>query len=466
MEPGKTEDEPKLETGRKNMDMLHGPLARRLFLFALPVAASSILQQLFNSADVAVAGRFAELGALAAVGSNSVLVSLFVNLFVGLSAGVTVVISQYVGQKREKEANMVVHTSVLFSIICGIVVMVIGLLSARFLLELIDTPLDVLDRAVIYLRIYCIGIPFITLYNFIAAILRSIGDTKRPMFCLIVSGILNVFLNLFLVIVFHLGVAGVAIATVISNAVSTGIIVQILCRERESIHLEWRRLKIIPEHLYRVLQIGLPAAVQSVVFSLSNVCLQVAVNSFGSSAIGGIAAAQNFEYFGYYIISAFAQTSIAFTAQNYGAGLYSRCRKIFQLCVFEGIVGSLLLVTVVLLGRNLLIRIYTIDPQEIEYAMQRMMMAMPFLFVQNSYEVTSSVLRAMGRSTLPAIFTVIGTVAFRIFWIYMIFPYWNTFSGLMAVYPVSWALTGGMMLVYYWKCRKSLFCKEESVSYC
>lgn len=256
---------------------------------------------------MAVAGRFAEPGALAAVGSNSVLVSLFVNLFVGLSVGTTVAISQYIGQKREKETNAVVHTAVLFSVICGIIVMVIGLLSARFLLELIDTPSDVLDRAVIYLRIYCIGIPFITLYNFIAAILRSVGDTKRSMFCLIVSGVLNVVLNLFLVIVFHLGVAGVAIATVISNIVSTGIITYFLCHERQTIRLEWKKLRIVPVHLRKMLQVGLPAAVQSVVFSVSNVCLQTVVNSFGSSAVGGMAAEQNFEYFGYYIVSAFAQ---------------------------------------------------------------------------------------------------------------------------------------------------------------
>ena len=285
-------------------------------MFALPIAASSILQQLFNSADVAVAGRFAEAGALAAVGSNSVLVGLFVNLFVGLSVGVNVVVSQYIGQQRTKDVNSVVHTSVLFSILCGLIVMAVGLVSARFLHLIIDTPADVLDRAVLYLRIYCLAIPFITLYNFISAVLRSIGDTRRPMFCLIISGVLNVFLNLFLVIVFHLGVAGVAIATVISNIVSTGIIVWILCHERESIRLEFRKLRINTRQLKRVVWIGVPAAVQSAVFSISNICLQTAVNSFGSSAVAGMAAALNFEYFGYFIINAFAQTAITFIART------------------------------------------------------------------------------------------------------------------------------------------------------
>ena len=285
-------------------------------MFALPIAASSILQQLFNSADVAVAGRFAEEGALAAVGSNSVLVGLFVNLFVGLSVGVNVVVSQYIGQQRTKDVNSVVHTSVLFSILCGLLVMAVGLVSARFLHILIDTPADVLDRAVLYLRIYCLAIPFITLYNFASAVLRSIGDTKRPMFCLIISGVLNVFLNLFLVIVFHLGVAGVAIATVVSNIVSTGIIVWILCHERESIRLDLRKLRLDPRQLKRVVWIGVPPAVQSAVFSVSNICLQTAVNSFGSSAVAGMAAALNFEYFGYFIINAFAQTAITFIART------------------------------------------------------------------------------------------------------------------------------------------------------
>lgn len=456
-----TEEKPNMVSA--NADMLHGPLAKKLLVFALPIAASSILQQLFNSADVAVAGRFAEEGALAAVGSNSVLVGLFVNLFVGLSVGVNVVVSQYIGQQRTKDVNSVVHTSVLFSILCGLFVMAVGLVSARFLHILIDTPADVLDRAVLYLRIYCLAIPFITLYNFISAVLRSIGDTRRPMFCLIISGVLNVFLNLFLVIVFHLGVAGVAIATVISNIVSTGIIVWILCHERESIRMEFRKLRINPRQLKRVVWIGVPAAVQSAVFSISNICLQTAVNSFGSSAVAGMAAALNFEYFGYFIINAFAQTAITFIGQNYGAAQYPRCRKILRLCMLEGIIGSAALTAIILIGRNTLIQVYTIDPQEIEFAMYRMTLAMPFLFLESTYEITGSALRGMGRSALPALFTVIGTVVFRVFWVYAVFPHWNSFPTLISVYPVSWALTGGMMILYYFGSCRSLFSGEKGL---
>ena len=441
-------------------DMLHGPLAKRLLIFALPIAASSILQQLFNSADIAVAGRFAEDGALAAVGSNSVLVGLFVNSFVGLSVGVNVVVSQYIGQQRTKDVNAVVHTSVLFSILCGLSVMVMGLISARFLHILIDTPADVLDRAVLYLRIYCLTIPFIALYNFVSAVLRSIGDTRRPMFCLIISGVLNVFLNLFLVIVLHLGVAGTAIATVLSNIVSTGIIVWILCHERESIRLDFRQLRINTHLLKRVVRIGVPAAVQSAVFSISNICLQTAINRFGSSAVAGMAAALNFEYFGYFIINAFAQTAITFIGQNYGAAQYPRCRKLLRLCMLEGIIGSAALTTIILLGRHTLIQVYTVNPQEIDFAMYRMTLVMPFLFLESTYEITGSALRGMGRSVLPALFTVIGTVVFRVFWVYVVFPHRNSFPALISVYPISWALTGGMMVLYYLGSRRSLFSGE------
>ena len=453
----KTEHQGEQDLQSRNTDMLHGPLAKRLLFFALPIAASSILQQLFNSADVAVAGRFAEEGALAAVGSNSVLVGLFVNLFVGLSVGVNVVVSQYIGQQKAKEVNEIVHTSVLFSILCGLTVMAIGLISARFLLVLIDTPEDVLSRAVVYLRIYCLGIPFITLYNFVSAILRSIGDTKRPVFCLIVSGVLNIILNLFFVIVCHLGVAGVAIATVISNIVSTAIIVYILCHEREDIRLDFGKLRISTQQLKRIIQIGIPAAVQSVVFSVSNICLQTAVNSFGSSAVAGMTAALNFEYFGYFIISAFAQATVTFIGQNYGAAQYQRCRKIFRICMVEGIIGAILLSIFVLAGRFALIQIYTVNPQEIEFAMYRITVAMPLLFLESTYEITGSALRGMGRSTLPALFTVIGTVVFRVFWVYVVFPHWNSFPALMSVYPISWALTGSMMVLYYFGSRRKLF---------
>lgn len=436
------------QSSGKALDMLHGPLLKKIIFFALPIAASSILQLLFNSADVAVAGRFAESGALAAVGSNSVLVGLLVNLFVGLSVGTNVVIAQYIGQKRMKEVGMVVHTSILFSLICGLVMMAAGLALSRFLLVLVDTPTDVLERALIYLRIYCVGIIFIIPYNFGAAILRSIGDTRRPLYCLIASGILNICLNLLLVIVFHLGVAGVAIATVISNVFSASIVLYILCHENKMIRLHWNRLRIHGSALKRIVQIGAPAALQSAVFSISNICIQTAINSFGSSAVAGMTAALNFESIGYYIVSAFAQTAVTFIGQNYGARQYGRCKKILRLCLAVGMIGTILVSFGFIFTRNIVIRIFTVDPAEIEYAMARFLYAMPFLFLTSTYEVVGSALRGMGKSTLPAVFTVLGTVVFRVFWVYAVFPLWNSFQALIIVYPVSWVLTGGMMILY------------------
>lgn len=456
-----TEEETEQNYSTKGMDMLHGPLLKKIIFFALPIAASSILQQLFNSADVAVAGRFAENGALAAVGSNSVLVGLFVNLFVGLAVGTNVVIAQYIGQKRTQDVGKVVHTSMLFSFLCGLGIMVVGILLSRSLLMLINTPEDVLESAVLYLRIYCVGMPFIISYNFGAAILRSIGDTKRPLYCLTASGVLNVLLNLLLVIVFHLGVAGVAIATVVSNIFSTSVVMYILCHENGMIRLDWRKLQIDRNSLQRIVQIGAPAALQSAVFSISNICLQVAVNSFGSSAVAGMTAALNFEYLGYFIVSAFAQTVVTFIGQNYGAGQYGRCKKILRLCLAGGMIGTILVSFAFIFARGTVIRIFTVDPVEIEYAMARFLYAMPFLFLTATYEVIGSALRGMGRSTLPAVFTFVGTVVFRVFWVYVIFPRWNSFPALIIVYPVSWVLTGGMMIVYYLLQRGKLFAKSQ-----
>lgn len=445
---------------KKGMDMLHGPLMKKILFFALPIAASSILQQLFNSADVAVAGRFAESGALAAVGSNSVLVGLFVNLFVGLSVGANVIIAQYIGQKRTKDVGTVVHTAMLFSFICGLLMMIVGLLLSRSLLLLIDTPEDVLERAVLYLRIYCLGMPFIIPYNFGAAVLRSIGDTKRPLYCLTASGVLNICLNLLLVIVFRLGVAGVAIATVVSNVFSTSVVLYILCHENEMIRLCRKKLRINGTSLRRIVQIGAPAALQSAVFSISNICLQTAINAFGSSAVAGMTAALNFEYLRYFIVSAFAQTVVTFIGQNYGASQYERCKKILRFCMAGGTLATMLVISLFIAGRGTLIRIYTVDPVEIDYAMMRFLYVMPFLFLTSSYEVTGSALRGMGKSTLPAVFTFLGTVVFRLFWVYVIFPLWNSFETLIIVYPVSWALTGGMMVLYYILQRKKLLAEK------
>ena len=312
---------------KNTIDMTHGTLWNKLLIFALPLAASSILQQLFNSVDTAVVGRFASSRALAAVGSNSSLIALMINLFIGISLGSNVIISRYIGQKAEEHVKGAIHTAIVVALCSGIFVLVLGQFIARPVLTLMGTPKDVLDLAVLYLRIYFLGMPFIMLYDFSSSILRSIGDSRRPLYALIAAGIINTGLNLILVIVFHLGVSGVAIATVVSNIVSSGILFYILLHEQEPIRVKLSGLSIDWGELKKILIIGVPAGLQGMVFSLANVCIQSMINSFGSNAIAGSAAALNFEFFAYFMVNAFAQTTVTFTSQNYGAGDFQRCKK-------------------------------------------------------------------------------------------------------------------------------------------
>lgn len=302
------------------MDMLHGSLLNKILLFALPLAASSILQQLFNSVDVAVVGKFASSQALAAVGSNGSVISLMINLFVGISVGASVVIANYIGQKNQRGIKNAIHTVSVVTLTSGILLLAIGLFTARPILEMMDTPDDVLDLAVLYLRIYFLGMPFFMIYNFGAAILRSMGDTKRPLYCLVIAGLINTALNLLLVIVFQMSVAGVAIATVVSNMFCAGMVIYILLHEQEPFRLEIKDIKISRLELRKMLQIGIPAGVQGMVFSIANVFIQAAINRFGSNAIAGSAAALTYEYYCYFVVNAFSQAAVTFISQNYGAG--------------------------------------------------------------------------------------------------------------------------------------------------
>lgn len=440
------------EGKRENqMDMLHGTLWDKILLFALPLAASSMLQQLFNSADVAVVGRFAGSSAQAAVGSNSSLINLCINLFVGLSVGANAVIATYIGQKDEKRVKEAVHTTVALSVCSGIFLAVFGSLIARMALVWMDTPANVLDQAVLYLRIYFLGMPFIMFYNFGAAILRSKGDSKRPLYCLLTSGILNVILNMILVVAFRLGVAGVGIATVVSNAVSAAFVLYFLRKEEFPFRLEFRQIRLFRKPLKKILRIGVPAGIQGMVFSLSNVCIQSAINGFGSVTMAGSTDAWYFESFTYFIITAFAQTTVTFTSQNYGAGNYDRCRKIFRQCMAASIVFSGILVSIFILGRHQFIRLYTLDEAVIAVAMARMMHVVIVEWLPSTYEISASALRGMGCSALPAVITILGTCGFRLLWLYTVFARFPEFNMLMSVYPVSWILTGAIMLAAYFR---------------
>ncbi len=450
----------KEKSASHQIDMLHGPLLGKILLFALPLAASSILQQLFNSADVAVVGRFAGSTAQAAVGSTSSFVNLFINLFTGVSIGANAAIANYIGQRAEDKIQNAVHTAVTLSLICGIFMAFFGNIIVRASLILMDTPEDVLDQAVLYLRIYFGGMPFIMLYNFGSAILRSKGDSKRPLYSLTAAGVINVICNLILVIVFHLGVAGVAIATVFSNGVSAGLILYFIMTEEEDFRLDIRRLRLHKEPLKKMIQIGLPAGIQSMVFSFSNVCIQSAINGFGSVTMAGSTVAWYFEVFTYFLITAFSQTTITFISQNFGAGDHKRCKKVFWICMICSILFSGTLCSVFTLWRNTFVRIYTLDEAVIAVALVRMMHVVIVEWLPSTYEISASALRGMGHSALPAVITIVGTCVFRLFWILTVFARVRTFEMLMTVYPVSWVLTGFVMLASYFIIRNRMFFRE------
>lgn len=445
------------EKKASSMDMIHGSLWNKILLFALPLAASSILQQLFNSVDTAVVGRFASSQALAAVGSNSSLISLMINLFLGVSLGSNVVIAHYIGQGSEKNINAAVHTAMLVAVLSGFFVLLLGQVIARPVLLLMGTPEDVIDLAVLYLRIYLLGMPCIMLYDFGASILRSTGDSKRPLYALIAAGIINTILNLVLVIGFGMGVSGVAIATVISNMVSSGIVLYILLHEQDPIRVELKQLSIVPKELKKILVIGIPAGLQGMMFSIANVCIQSAINSFGSNAIAGSAAALNFEFFAYFIVNAFAQTTVTFTSQNYGAGEVDRCKKVFRLNMVFSLVFCGMLSTIFVLGRGFFLRLYTTDEAVLVFAAQRLLIATTLELLTSTYEISAGAMRGLGHSLLPAIITCVGSCLLRLVWIATACRLVHDFSLLMIIYPISWIITGTAMLTAYFCIRKKCF---------
>ncbi len=449
-----------LKDHSNQIDMLHGPLLGKILLFALPLAASSILQQLFNSADVAVAGRFAGYQAQAAVGVNSPVINLLINLFVGLSVGGNVVIANFIGQRKDHEIQDAVHTVITLALISGAFLLCLGQAAARPILTLMGTPEDVLDLAVTYLRIYFLGMPFIMLYNFGSAILRSVGDTRRPLLCLTLAGIVNVCLNLLFVIVFHRSADGVAIATVISNGVSSSLVIFFLMREKDSIRLELKKLRINKSILGRVIRIGVPAGIQGMVFSLSNVCIQSAVNSFGSDAMAGSAAAQNFESFTFFITNSFNQATVTFVSQNYGAHQFDRCKRVLFLSLAAGFLCSGAMCAMFVLGRDVFIRIFTVEPAVMDYALIRVTHIETFSWLAVSYEVIGAALRGVGYSLTPAIITVFGSCILRLIWVFLLFPNTDNFASLMNVYPISWAITGVMMFTAYFILRKKVYHKD------
>ena len=440
----------------KEMDMLNGGIAGKLIMFAIPLACSSILQQLFNSADVAVVGRFAGDKALAAVGSCVALVGIFVNLNVGLSVGPNAVLANLIGQQQRKRINGMVHTILTFGVLAGIVLMFTGMAVARLVLEASGTPASVIDEALLYIRIYFISIPFMVIYNFGSAILRSYGDSRRPMYYLLASGTVNVILNLIFVICFSMGVEGVAIATLISNILSAALVLIHLYRREDEFQFRFHQMRIEKNNLKKILIIGVPAGIQGAIFSVSNVFIQSGINSFGENAIAGSSLALNFEYFTYDIAVAFAQAAVTFTGQNYGAGNLKRCKKIFWECMLFGIGFTQILCIIFMIWDDFFVGIYTTSTAVAAFGLSRLHHVCSLEGLTATYEVESAALRGMGKSLEPSIITVLGTVVFRVIWLLTVFKMVPTYEMLMNVYVASWIFTGGLLLLIYLKHMRKL----------
>ena len=436
------------------IDMTNGPLLGKIVRFAIPLALSGILQLLFNAADIIVAGRFAGSQALAAVGSTSALINLIVNLFIGLSIGVNVLVARYYGAGQRKDLHETVHTAVLISVLSGLVLIVVGVALSKPLLQLMGTPSDVIDQAVLYMRIYFVGMPVMMLYNFGAAILRAVGDTQRPLYFLLLAGVVNVFLNLFFVIVVHMGVAGVAIATVISQCISAGLVLQCLVRSDTIYRVELKQLRIYKDKLLQMTKIGVPAGIQGATFSISNVLIQSSINSFGSLAMAGSTAASNIEGFVFTAMDSFTQSSLSFTGQNYGAKKFHRITKVLWYNIFLVIVVGLVLgIGAYLAGRPLL-GIYSTDPEVIDYGMERMLIVCTPYFTCGIMNVLVGAMRGLGSSLTPMVVSIFGVCVLRVIWIYTVFAAAPSMLMLFVSYPVTWVVTALVEAVCFYFIRK------------
>ncbi len=443
------------ETSHAKIDMLHGSIWNKLPQYALPVAATAILEQLFNASDIAVVGNFSagdKTVAVAAVGANSPIIGLILNLFIGIALGANVVIANAIGRKDMESVHKAVHTSIVMAVLGGIIVTLLGELIAGKLMGILNIPDEVYPYALQYLRIYLLGMPVIFLYNFEAAIFRSIGDTKVPLQALLISGVLNVIMNFFFVMVLHMAVNGVAIATVLSNVVSSLLLLYKLIRTDKCVRVELRQLKMHRHSLIRIIQIGLPAGIQSAVFAVANIVIQTAINSLGTVVIAASSAAFNIEILAYDVLNSFSQACTTFVGQNYGAGNMKRCRRTLVLCLVEDAIASAVAIGLILFTGKFLLSIFNSDPQVIEIGYTRLVIIFSAYTFSMLYEVMSGYLRGFGISLVPALLTTVGVCGIRIFWIYTIFQHSRTFATIMLVYPVSLATTAvpiGIALLCY-----------------
>ena len=430
-----------LSKNKYEIDMCNGTIMDKLVSFAIPLMVSGILQLMFNAVDIIVVGRFSGSQALAAVGSTTALINVFTNLFIGVSLGANVLAARFYAAGKAKEMSETVHTSVTLALISGVAMAVVGLVFSRWALEVMGTPADVIDQSTLYMRIYFLGMPFFMLYNYGAAILRAVGDTRRPLMFLVVAGVTNAVLNMILVIVFHLGVAGVAIATIISQLISCILVLRCLYMTDSSYQLRFSRLCMKKFYLVQIFQVGIPAGVQSTVINISNALLQSSVNSFGSTAMAGYTAANNILGFLYASVNAVTQACMSFTSQNYGVGKYKRMDRVLLDCGILSFVIALVLGCGSYMCGGEILKVYTEDPEVIRCGVEILSITTVPYFLCGIMDLFPGALRGMGHSGVPMILSIIGTVGTRIVWIFWIFPQHRSLYTLFISYPASWFIT-------------------------
>jgi len=449
-----------LKKGKFEIDMCNGSIMDKLISFALPLMASSILQLMFNAVDIIVVGRFSGREGLAAVGSTTALINIFTNLFIGISLGANVLAAGYFASGKKKEMSEAVHTAIGFALISGICMAFVGVAASHLALQMMDTPADVIGQSTTYMRIYFMGMPFFMLYNYGAAVLRAVGDTKRPLLFLIVAGAANVGLDLLLVIVIPLDVAGVAIGTVASQMVSCILVLWCLHRTESSYQLRFSRLSVKWIYLKRIFQVGVPAGIQSTVINFSNAMLQSSVNSFGATAMAGYTATNNILGFLYVAVNAITQACMSFTSQNYSVGKQKRMDRVFLDCVILSVaVGGVLGIGAYMFGPQLL-RIYTSDGNVIQCGMEILSITTILYCLCGIMDLIPGAMRGMGHSAVPMVLSVIGTVGTRIVWIYGFFPHHRSLYFLFISYPGSWVFTIIMQAVCFYFVRKK--CRIQS----
>ena len=445
-----------MKNSKYEIDMCNGSIMDKLISFSLPLMLSGILQLMFNAVDIIVVGRFSGKQALAAVGSTTALINVFTNLFIGISLGANVLAARFYAMGKSKEMSETVHTSITLAMVSGVIMAFVGVLFARGALELMGTPDDVIDKSALYMRIYFLGMPFFMLYNYGAAILRAIGDTKRPLLFLIISGLINAALNMFFVIYLHMSVEGVAIATVISQLISCVLVLWCLYKSEGSYQLRFSKLRIKGVYLKQIFQVGIPAGIQSTIINFSNVLLQSSVNSFGSTAMAGYTAANNILGFLYAAVNSVTQACMSFTSQNYGVSKYKRMDKVLIDCmILTVVVAGVLGCGSYLLGPQIL-RIYTEEEKVIRCGMEILSITTVPYFLCGIMDLFPGALRGMGYSAVPMILSIIGTVGMRVVWIFGIFPYHRSLYVLFISYPGSWLFTIVMQVICFYFVRKKI----------